>query len=98
MSPAISLPKGEKYEISFQVYTTYYDTEHLNVTIGTASEPEAQTAILKSVDIKGAYYNAFKVSVIIPALAEQAITDVCTPGNPREVSKDDIIALYHKIL
>jgi len=34
----------------------------------------------------------------IPALAEQAITDVCTPGNPREVSKDDIIALYHKIL
>lgn len=34
----------------------------------------------------------------IPALAEQAITDVCTPGNPREVTKDDIIALYHKIL
>ena len=28
----------------------------------------------------------------------QAITDVCTPGNPREVSKEDIIALYHKIL
>ena len=34
----------------------------------------------------------------IPALAEQAITDVCTPGNPRKVSKEDIIALYHKIL
>ena len=34
----------------------------------------------------------------IPALAEQAFTDVCTPGNPREVSKEDIIALYHKIL
>lgn len=34
----------------------------------------------------------------IPALAEQAINDVCTPGNPREVTKDDIIALYHKIL
>ena len=34
----------------------------------------------------------------IPALAEQAITDVCTPGNPREVTKEDIIALYHKIL
>ncbi len=29
----------------------------------------------------------------IPALAEQAITDVCTPGNPREVTKEDIIAL-----
>ena len=34
----------------------------------------------------------------IPALAEQAINDVCTPGNPREVTKDDIISLYHKIL
>lgn len=34
----------------------------------------------------------------IPALAEQAITDVCTPGNPREVTKEDIIALYKQIL
>jgi lactaldehyde reductase len=34
----------------------------------------------------------------IPALAEQAITDVCTPGNPREVTKEDIIALYKKVL
>ena len=34
----------------------------------------------------------------IPALAEQAITDVCAPGNPREVTKEDIIALYKKVL
>lgn len=34
----------------------------------------------------------------IPALAEQAITDVCTPGNSREVTKEDILALYHQIL
>ncbi len=34
----------------------------------------------------------------IPALAEQAINDVCTPGNPREVTKEDIIALYKQIL
>lgn len=34
----------------------------------------------------------------IPALAEQAINDVCTPGNPREVTKDDIIALYKSLL
>ncbi len=34
----------------------------------------------------------------IPALAEQAITDVCTPGNPRDVTKEDIIALYKKVL
>lgn len=34
----------------------------------------------------------------IPALAEQAINDVCTPGNPREVTLDDIKALYEKVL
>ncbi len=34
----------------------------------------------------------------IPALADQAISDVCTPGNPREVTKEDIIALYKQIL
>ena len=34
----------------------------------------------------------------IPALAEQAINDVCTPGNPREVTKEDIINIYKSIL
>ena len=34
----------------------------------------------------------------IPALAQQAIQDVCTPGNPREVTMEDILDLYHKIL
>ena len=34
----------------------------------------------------------------IPALAEQAINDVCTPGNPRDVTKEDIIAIYKSIL
>ena len=34
----------------------------------------------------------------IDALADQAITDVCTPGNPRKVTRDDIVALYKKVL
>lgn len=34
----------------------------------------------------------------IEALAAQAIEDVCTPGNPREVTIDDIRALYRQIL
>ena len=34
----------------------------------------------------------------IPALANQAIADVCTPGNPRDVTLEDIVELYHKIL
>ena len=34
----------------------------------------------------------------IPALAAQAIRDVCTPGNPREVSEKQISELYRKVL
>ena len=34
----------------------------------------------------------------IDALADQAIADVCTPGNPRTVTRDDIVALYKKVL
>lgn len=34
----------------------------------------------------------------IPRLAEQALADVCTPGNPREVSLDQIEALYRRVL
>ena len=34
----------------------------------------------------------------IDALADQAIADVWTPGNPREVTRDDIVALYKQIL
>ena len=33
-----------------------------------------------------------------PALAKQAIADVCTPGNPRDVTIEDITELYKKVL
>ena len=29
-----------------------------------------------------------------PTLANQAINDACTPGNPREVTVEDIIDIY----
>jgi len=31
---------------------------------------------------------------MIPALASQAINDPCTPGNPRDVTVDDLITIY----
>ena len=34
----------------------------------------------------------------IDALADQAIEDVCTPGNPRLVTRQDIVELYKKVL
>ncbi len=33
---------------------------------------------------------------MIPQLAAQAINDACTPGNPREVTVDDIINIYNE--
>jgi len=32
----------------------------------------------------------------LPALAEAAFKDVCTPGNPREVTEADLLALYEE--
>lgn len=32
----------------------------------------------------------------LPMLAADAINDVCTGGNPREITKEDILALYEK--
>ena len=34
----------------------------------------------------------------IPRLAEQALADVCTPGNPRDVTLDQIVELYRSVL
>lgn len=33
---------------------------------------------------------------MIPTLAKQAINDACTPGNPRDVTVDDIIKIYQE--
>ena len=35
-----------------------------------------------------------KVADYIPALAQAALADVCTGGNPREASLADIVELY----
>ena len=34
----------------------------------------------------------------LPKLAASAIRDVCTPGNPREVTEEIILDLYRKVL
>ena len=33
----------------------------------------------------------------IPFLAESAFNDACTPGNPRDVTIDEIIGIYESI-
>ncbi|HFX3738415.1 TPA: lactaldehyde reductase [Enterococcus faecium] len=34
----------------------------------------------------------------IPAIAEDALRDVCTPGNPKETTVEEIIALYQSLM
>ena len=34
----------------------------------------------------------------IPAIAEDALRDLCTPGNPRETTVEEIIALYQSLM
>ncbi|MDE6079445.1 MAG: lactaldehyde reductase [Duncaniella sp.] len=73
-------------------------------TNGMTDEQAAQAAVdaVRALAIKvGIPQHLSEIGISekdIPALAEQALADVCTPGNPREVTLDDIVALYKKVL
>ena len=34
----------------------------------------------------------------IPAIAKDALNDVCTPGNPRDTTLEEIIELYRSLM
>lgn len=73
-------------------------------TNGMTDEQAAQAAVdaVRALAIKvGIPQHLSEIGISekdIPALADQALSDVCTPGNPREVTLDDIMALYRKVL
>ena len=67
----------------------------------TIMEFNAPVCLDKYVEIAkamNAYKDGMSKEEDIPALAEQAISDVCTPGNPREVTLENIVELYKKVL
>ena len=73
-------------------------------TTGMSAEQAAQAAVdaVRALSIKvGIPQHLADLGITeddIPALAEQALADVCTPGNPRDVTLQDIIELYKKVL
>lgn len=73
-------------------------------TTGMTAEQAAQAAVdaVKAlsirVDIPQTLTELGIKAEDIPALAAQAITDVCTPGNPRDVTEAEIVELYKKVL
>lgn len=73
-------------------------------TTGMTAEQAAQAAVnaVKALSIRvGIPQTLTELGIKeenIPALAAQAIADVCTPGNPRDVTEAEIIELYKKVL
>lgn len=73
-------------------------------TTGMSAEEAAQSAVdaVKSLSIRvGIPQTLGELGITeenIPALAAQAIADVCTPGNPRDVTEAEIVELYKKVL
>ena len=73
-------------------------------TTGMSKEQAAQAAVdaVKALSIRvGIPQHLTELNITeadIPALAAQAIADVCTPGNPRDVTEAEIIELYKSVL
>lgn len=73
-------------------------------TKGMSAEEAAQAAVdaVKALSIRVGIPQTLTALGIkeedIPALAAQAIADVCTPGNPRDVTEAEIVELYKKVL
>ena len=73
-------------------------------TVGMTEEQAAQAAVdaVKALSIRvGIPQTLTELGIKesdIPALAAQAIADVCTPGNPRDVTEAEIVELYKKVL
>lgn len=73
-------------------------------TTGVSAQEAAQAAVdaVKALSIRVGIPQTLTALGIkeedIPALAAQAIADVCTPGNPRDVTEAEIIELYKKVL
>ena len=73
-------------------------------TTGMSAQEAAQAAVdaVKALSVRVGIPQSLTALGIkeedIPALAAQAIADVCTPGNPRDVTEAEIVELYKKVL
>ena len=102
---ALLLPTIMEFNMPTRIEKYVIIAQHMGVdTTGMSAEEAAQAAVdaVRALSVKvGIPQHLSDLGITeehIPALAEQALTDVCTPGNPREVTLDDIVALYKKVL
>ena len=102
---ALLLPTIMEFNMPTRIEKYGVIAQHMGVdTAGMTPEKAAQAAVdaVRELSIRvGIPQHLSEIGITeadIPALAAQAITDVCTPGNPRDVTEAEIIELYKKVL
>ena len=101
MANAILLPHVMRFngQVCPELFTNMgnamgLDMEGLNDSETVERVVEAITNLSKRLGIPQTLSEIGIPKDMIPQLAAQAINDVCTPGNPRDVTVEDIINLY----
>jgi lactaldehyde reductase len=102
---ALLLPTVMEFNMPERIEKFGVIARHMGVdTTGMTPQQAAQAAVdaVKALSVRvGIPQHLSDLGITaadIPALADQALADVCTPGNPRDVTLDDIKALYTKVL
>lgn len=102
---ALLLPTIMEFNMPTRIEKYGVIARHMGVdTTGMTPEQAAQAAVdaVRALSIRvGIPQRLSDLGITeqdIPALAKQAIADVCTPGNPRDVTIEDITELYKKVL
>ncbi len=102
---ALLLPTIMEFNMPTRIEKYGVIAQHMGVdTNGMTPEEAAQAAVdaVRALSVRvGIPQHLSEIGITeadIPALAVQAITDVCTPGNPRDVTEAEIIELYKKVL
>ena len=102
---ALLLPTIMEFNMPTRIEKYGVIAQHMGVdTTGMTPEQAAQAAVdaVRALSVRvGIPQRLSDLGITeqdIPALAKQAIADVCTPGNPRDVTIEDITALYKKVL
>ena len=102
---ALLLPTIMEFNMPTRIEKYGVIAQHMGVdTAGMTPEEAAQAAVdaVRALSVRvGIPQHLSEIGITeadIPALAAQAINDVCTPGNPRDVTEAEIIELYKKVL
>lgn len=84
---------GEKYRAIAQAMGV--DVQGMSIAQAREAAIGAVEALNRDVGIPASLRDVGAQEEDVPELAQAALADVCTGGNPREATLDDIVALYH---